>query len=656
MIKRKKLRIVLVATTVLMSVVSVSASEFTSGDEDAVMENAKAQDMTDEGNLFDDGAAFIEREDVDFTFEDAVSEQTVSAEDVPIDEEHFPNLEFREFLFDSRRDKNQNGILESGEITEIKSIRPEDYADYGVYNGVKYSPSFTKSSMQGIEYLTAVEKLNLMMMGEPGPLETADDLIIDLSTLPLLKELKVYSYSYEEAGFSQKKSTPTVLNLSTSTRLTKLQVLCDIREILLPEDCNIEEYRISCWTTPDDGDNHFHGSNDQYLIQLITKMPRLEKIEIHGSSKVILNTRNNPHLRSIDIDHEGAYNDVWLDFSNNRELETLHIENLRWLMKGENQTYELDLSNCPSLREVDIFLDSFAMYDFGDCHPERVHVTQSESVKNGTGGYFDLNSMIKWDSSRVASVSKEFVIKDDRLYPTILDNPSKQELDSTITDGHIKYYLNDDRTVTADMNFSIYEIPNPDMVTGLKVSKRTETSLTCQWNPVKRAHNGYTIYVQDALTEKTVKRVSVGKDVTSKTITGLQVGQRYRVIVRAYRTYKKKNYYSPYYKGTAVCYTLPKTPSPKVSLRSDRRVKLTWKASPAAYRQGNSQYVIYYRNAKSKHYQRLTQLPDKKESYTTKALKKGNTYYFRIRSIISDKDGKYKTYGDFSKTVKVTIK
>lgn len=66
MIKRKKLRIVLVAATVLMSVVSVSAAEFTSGDEDAVMENAKAQDMTDEGNLFDDGAAFIEGEDVDF--------------------------------------------------------------------------------------------------------------------------------------------------------------------------------------------------------------------------------------------------------------------------------------------------------------------------------------------------------------------------------------------------------------------------------------------------------------------------------------------------------------------------------------------------------------------------------------------------------------
>lgn len=130
MIKRKKLRIVLVAATVLMSVVSVSASEFTSGDKDAVMENAKAQDMTDEGNLFDDGAAFIEGKDVDFAFEDAVSEQTVSAEDVPIDEEHFPNLEFREFLFDSRRDKNQNGILESDEITEIKSIRPEDYADY----------------------------------------------------------------------------------------------------------------------------------------------------------------------------------------------------------------------------------------------------------------------------------------------------------------------------------------------------------------------------------------------------------------------------------------------------------------------------------------------------------------------------------------------
>lgn len=654
--KVKKSLIVLAVSAVLMSVAAVSAAEFTSEDKDTIMQNAEASEMPDGELLFDDGAAYLAAESSDPTFEDTVSEQTASAEDVPLDEEHFPDVEFREFLSDSKRDKNQNGILESSEITEIKSIQPEDYSDYVDYgDGTGFSQKYTKSSMQGVEYLTALEKLDLRMTGETGPFESADDLIIDLSTLPLLKELSVSVSSYLEPGASSTKSTPTVLNVSANTCLTTLRVRCDIREIILPAECNIKEYHVSCWNIAETSGYHNHQNNDQYLIQLITQMPRLEKIDIYNISKIMLNTKENPHLRSVNIDSE-AYSDVWLDFSNNRALENLYLHEVRRLMQGDKQTYKLDLSNCTSLRVIDITLHGFRMYDFGDCHPETVNAKHYEYVKNTAGGYVDLVSFPEWDSSRIASVSKEFVIKDNRLYPTILDNTPEQDLDSVWTEGHVQYYLNDDRTVTADMEIYIGNIYSPDMVTGLKVPKITETSFTCQWNPVKRPHNGYTVYVQDTLTGKTVKRVSVEKNVTSKTITGLKAGQRYRVIVRAYRTYENKNYYSPYYKGTVIRYTLPKTPSPKAVLRSGRKIQLTWEKTPAGFRKGNSQYVIYYREANSKRFSKLASLPDTAQSYTTNALKKNTTYYFRMRSVISDKNGKYKSYGTLSNDIKVTVK
>ena len=119
---------------------------------------------------------------------------------------------------------------------------------------------------------------------------------------------------------------------------------------------------------------------------------------------------------------------------------------------------------------------------------------------------------------------------------------------------------------------------------------------------------------------------------------------------------KLKNYYSSYDKSQIIAFTAPKTPSLKAQAVSGHKVKLTGKPIPAAYQNGKCEYVIYYRNAKDKNYQRLTKLSDTKGSYTTKALKKNNTYYFRMRSSICDENGNHSTTGTYSNTVKVTVK
>lgn len=168
--------------------------------------------------------------------------------------------------------------------------------------------------------------------------------------------------------------------------------------------------------------------------------------------------------------------------------------------------------------------------------------------------------------------------------------------------------------------------------------------------------DGYIVYVQDSNTGKSVKRISVKNTSASVTIKGLEAGQSYKIVVRAYNKVNGKNYYSSYDKSQIIAFTAPKTPSLKAQAVSGHKVKLTWKPIPAAYQNGKCEYVIYYRNAKDKSYQRLTNLSDTKGSYTTKALKKNNTYYFRMRSSICGENGNHSTTGTYSNTVKVTVK
>lgn len=641
MIKRKKLRIVLVAATVLMSVVSVSASEFTSGDKDAVMENAKAQDMTDEGNLFDDGAAFIEGEDVDFAFEDAVSEQTVSAEDVPIDEEHFPCKAFREVLSQKSYDRNTNGILEEAEIKEITSFSEKKYDPDGFY-------------MEGYQYLTSLEHLDLYFKYYTKGSEPDTALELDFSTLPNLRSLYVDVQPSERVRLSGKILSAN-LNLSENKKLTDLNLSCGVAVRKLPKDCNIKNYTMSCWDL-DYEYPHWHSESDQAQLELIRRLPRLEEISIEtGGRNVELDTSLNPELKKLKINGWRATitPKCNLDVTANHKLTDLELR----YCNLANPT--LDLSQCPLLENFTTYLVGLpisepfnvSFLDLVECYAPNVsmHLSRGFGLIDLTpGGYITLDRIPNGNPDRIKEV--EYIhMEGNRLYPL--------ETEDTRDRRKITYYADKNKTIPITVElFFLHVTDYPEMVTGLEVTEKTATSLSCKWNPVKRKHTGYVVYVQDSRTDKTIKRVTLNKSSTSATITGLKPGYRYKIVVRAYRKFNGKNIYSPHYKGYVFDYTKPKTPSPKVSLRSDRRVKLTWKASPAAYRQGNSQYVIYYRNAKSKHYQRLTQLPDKKESYTTKALKKGNTYYFRMRSIISDKDGKHKTYGDFSKTVKVTIK
>ena len=641
---RKNLWLICAAAAVMAAGSTVYAADFSDGETPVI--SAEEPQLMDSAEIFDDGNL----EEQEPVFGDTVSETELpaaeaSASSVPLDEAHFPNKKFREYL--ATKDENKNQILDCNEIQQITSLNA---GDIGTYQD--------NISMEGYQYLTSLEDLTLLMEGKHDV-----SLTLDFSSLPNLKKLKVNLFCDDPWEDGIAWSTPAILSLTSNSQLEDLTVDCDVRDILLPTDCNIRKYSISCWDSGyDDWANHSHDKNTpNRLVDLIPQMPELEEIFISNFGSIALDTSRNPHLRILDLDGTGDWGlSSLFDFSKNPELEVLRLHNMPLLQD------KLDLSNCTRLQTVDFtnlrtrksaygsnIEETFSMIDLGNCHPKTVHVVYDELHHSvSSSGYIDFSSTDNWNPDRLCPNNnrENFVFHDSKLFPVNLAN------DQLIQGGKFYYYLNDAKTAVAEVPFTMTDIYNPEMATGLTVTKKSGTSLTCKWNPVKRPHDRYVVYLQDSKTDKTIKRVTLKKNVTSTTFKGLKSGQRYKLVVRAYRTQNNKNYYSPHYDGNIYDFTIPKTPSLKAKQVSDRKVKLYWKKNPAPYRDGISQYGIYCRKEGEKSYQRIAKLSDTKDSFTTGKLKKNTTYYFRIRSFIREDRHDSPTSGSYSKTIKITIK
>ena len=641
---RKNLWLICAAAAVMAAGSTVYAADFSDGETPVI--SAEEPQLMDSAEIFDDGNL----EEQEPVFGDTVSETELpaaeaSASSVPLDEAHFPNKKFREYL--ATKDENKNQILDCNEIQQITSLNA---GDIGTYQD--------NISMEGYQYLTSLEDLTLLMEGKHDV-----SLTLDFSSLPNLKKLKVNLFCDDPWEDGIAWSTPAILSLTSNSQLEDLTVDCDVRDILLPTDCNIRKYSISCWDSGyDDWANHSHDKNTpNRLVDLIPQMPELEEIFISNFGSISLDTSRNSHLRILDLDGTGDWGlSSLFDFSKNPELEVLRLHNMPLLQD------KLDLSNCTRLQTVDFtnlrtrksaygssIEETFSMINLGNCHPKTVHVVYDELHHSvSSSGYIDFSSTDNWNPDRLCPNNnrENFVFHDSKLFPVNLAN------NQLIQGGKFYYYLNDAKTAVAEVPFTMTDIYNPEMVTGLTVTKKSGTSLTCKWNPVKRPHDRYVVYLQDSKTDKTIKRVTLKKNVTSTTFKGLKSGQRYKLVVRAYRTQNNKNYYSPHYDGNIYDFTIPKTPSVKAKQVSDRKVKLYWKKNPAPYRDGISQYGIYCRKEGEKSYQRIAKLSDTKDSFTTGKLKKNTTYYFRIRSFIREDRHDSPTSGSYSKTIKITIK
>jgi hypothetical protein len=188
-------------------------------------------------------------------------------------------------------------------------------------------------------------------------------------------------------------------------------------------------------------------------------------------------------------------------------------------------------------------------------------------------------------------------------------------------------------------------VTTPAAVKSLKVTARSNTTITLKWSKVASA-DGYIVY-----------RYSKGKYVKIKTITkkttvkfvssNLSAGTTYKYKVVAY---KKVGSAKVQNAGTIIS----STTSPATPVVTAKKVKtkatLSWRKS-----KGATGYVIYMSTSKRGKYKKIATVKSAKTTtYTKTGLKKNTTYYFKIRSYKKYKGKLY--YSSYSTIRKIVVK
>lgn len=180
----------------------------------------------------------------------------------------------------------------------------------------------------------------------------------------------------------------------------------------------------------------------------------------------------------------------------------------------------------------------------------------------------------------------------------------------------------------------------------LKASSQTTSSVKISWKVTSNA-NGYIVYRSTNKNSgyKAIKTIN-SQYTTYFVNKKLSKGKTYYYKVYAYRTYKgSKGIGAPASITTSTKPTTPKISSAKNSAK--KTAKVTWKKATGA-----SRYELYFSTKKTKGYKKA--YTGTKLSYTKKSLKKGKTYYFKVRAYRTV-NGK-KIYGSYSSPKSVKIK
>ncbi len=207
--------------------------------------------------------------------------------------------------------------------------------------------------------------------------------------------------------------------------------------------------------------------------------------------------------------------------------------------------------------------------------------------------------------------------------------------------------------ITADKYFFV----NPGKISSLKASS-TASSVKLSWKG-QGGNCYYEIYGYD-LKKKSWKRIAVtnktsynaSKIYTNNKKAAIGANKEYKFRVRAYFSAsingKKYTKYGSY--ATVTQRTKPKTPSFKKATKGKSTLKMTWAKDSSV----SGYDLILATNSKySKGVQKKTIKKNKTTSHTFKKLKKGKTYYVKMRSY-KTVSGK-KIYSSYSKTFKVKL-
>ena len=255
---------------------------------------------------------------------------------VPIDEAHFPDPQFREFILeDGEYDTDADGALSSEELAAVTTMDCRNcYSTYFVTYGRRLY------SLQGIEYFTSltdldcsenkIEELDLSKNTELVNLECWAN---QLTSLDTSKNIKLKKLCCDNNAL-------TSLNIQGNTELTRL----DCYENNLTE---LDVSGVTAW------------------LELSCQNNELTKLKL-TRTVTELNCEEN-QLTSLDLSN---YKDlVNLDCSSNKlsQINVSGCANLREVQCYDNRISQIDLSGCALLSTLNCSNNRLASLNLSDC-------------------------------------------------------------------------------------------------------------------------------------------------------------------------------------------------------------------------------------------------------------------------------------------------
>lgn len=208
-------------------------------------------------------------------------------------------------------------------------------------------------------------------------------------------------------------------------------------------------------------------------------------------------------------------------------------------------------------------------------------------------------------------------IKEGYDYTLSYTNNKNIGIATVLIQGKDNYY--GQRTIT----FKIV----PKTITKISQTYSSTNRIELSWNKVSGV-SGYRIYRSTSQNgDYTSVGVVKGSGTTSYINSGLSSGKTYYYKVRAYKTVGKTNYYSNY-SSSLTTSTKCSTPSIIVSTPKTKVAKVSWKKVSGA-----SGYSIYRATSKNGQYEYVKNIDSgSTSSYINTGLKKGKTYYYKIKA------------------------
>ncbi len=231
------------------------------------------------------------------------------------------------------------------------------------------------------------------------------------------------------------------------------------------------------------------------------------------------------------------------------------------------------------------------------------------------------------------------------LVKTVTSGSTTSWTNSSLKTGTTYYYkVRAYKTANEEKVFGAYSAvkslkAKPAQTTSLTLKNSTPTSIKVSWNKVSGA-SGYRIYRSTKKDSgySLVKTVSSGST-TSWTNSSLKTGTTYYYKVRAYKTSGGTKIFGAY-SSVKSLKAKPAVPgSVKVTSASSTKAKVSWNKVSGA-----SGYEVYRSTKKDSGYKRVKTTSS--TSWTNSSLKKGTTYYYKVRAY-KTVNGK-KVYGAYS--------